>query len=106
MGRRKKKQGNKYAELAEPQSTLDFHGRGILMREEIVTMLNEFIEGAVLEGLEHVIIVTGKGLHSHGGESVIRPIVNNFLSEHDSVKSFGNAAMNRGGSGAVEVKLY
>jgi len=106
MGKRKKNRGNKYAELAEPQATLDFHGLGILAREEILSALEGFIDEAVEDGLDYVLIITGKGLHSQGGESVIGPIARNFLKDNDNVKSIGNAAINRGGSGAIEVKLY
>lgn len=106
MGKRKKKQGNKYAELAEPQATLDFHGHGILTREDILGTLEEFIDDCVSDGLNYILIVTGKGLHSQGGESVIGPITRNFLKDNDNVKSSVSAAMNRGGSGAIEVKLY
>ena len=96
---------NKYAHLAEPQVTLDFHKAGILTREEITALTQRFLERSAQQGLKKIMIITGKGLHSQNGEAVIKPLVEKILSKSQYIKTFSWATRQRGGDGAFEINL-
>jgi len=96
---------NKYAHLAEPQQTLDFHKAGILTRQEITALTERFLERSSEEGLRKIMIITGKGLHSQNGQAVIKPLVENILKRNEHVKNFSWANRTRGGDGAFEINL-
>jgi len=98
-------QSNKYARQAEPQITLDFHKAGILTKQEITALTNRFLERCKAAGLTKVLIITGKGLHSQGGQAVIKPHVEKILRKSEFVKNFSWAPLQRGGDGAFEVNL-
>lgn len=95
---------NKYAHLSTPQATLDFHGKGILTREEICRLALEFIRDAHRKRLTRVLIITGKGLHSKEGP-VIGPLLQDFLPSLSEVQTVVTARRDRGGEGAMEVQL-
>jgi DNA-nicking Smr family endonuclease len=95
---------NKYAHLSEPQAKLDFHGLGTLTPHEIYQMLEGFLEESANNGLERVLVITGKGLHSKNG-AIVKPTVQNCLAESPYVQSVTQARRDRGGSGAFEVLL-
>lgn len=105
MSRKKSAQGNKYAALALPQSQLDFHQFGLLHTEQILLEVESFLQKCQAEGLEKILIITGKGLHSKNGKAVIKPLVQEHLRRSDLVKSFSNAPMQLGGEGAIMVTL-
>jgi DNA-nicking Smr family endonuclease len=96
--------GNKYAHLAEPQATLDFHGRGILTEQQICTLAKDFVDQSVSKGFRKILIITGKGLHSEQGP-VIEPLLRKFLPTLPAVRSVLTARRDRGGEGALEVEL-
>lgn len=104
MGKKPKMLGNKYASLSEPQAKLDFHGRGILTREQISDLTEEFIRDCSGKGFKRVLVVTGKGLHSKSGP-VVGPLVADVLMSIPAVKSFATARRDRGGEGAFEIQL-
>lgn len=96
--------GNKYAGLSQPQASFDFHGRGIMTKDEISELTREFIQECSRKGLKKVLIITGKGLHSKSGP-VVGPMVAEVLLSLPAVKSFETARRDRGGEGALEVLL-
>jgi len=96
---------NKYAEMSQPQAEFDFHDIGVLSDTQIVNMTRNFIADSVEKGLKQVLIITGKGTHSRDGVSFVKPIVERTLRKHEGVLSFGNGRRDRGGEGAIEVKL-
>lgn len=96
---------NKYASLARPQLTLDFHKAGILTRQEITALTQRFLERCRDKGLTKVMIITGKGLHSQDGQAVIKPLVEAILRRSEHVKTCSWAPINRGGDGAFEINL-
>ena len=65
MAKASKPQGNKYAHLSGPQATFDFHGRGLLMADDICSLAKTFVQQSFQRGMTNVLIITGKGLHSH-----------------------------------------
>ncbi len=103
---KKKHHGNKYEHLSTPEAQLDFHGEGILTPEEITQRVSQFIQECQQKGFSRVLIITGKGLHSRDGIAVIKPIVQKHLKGLDTVKEIAEARRDRGGEGALEIKLW
>ena len=97
---------NKYEHLSKPTAELDFHGTGILLPNEITQKVDTFIIESLKNNHTHILIITGKGLHSRDGAAVIKPLVMKHLRKHNKVKSVSTARRDRGGDGALEVKLY
>ena len=52
-----------------PQASLDLHG---MQRTEVAAKLAFFLEDAQHQGCSTLLVITGKGLHSEGGEAVLR----------------------------------
>ncbi len=96
---------NKYDNLSKPQAELDFHDRGILTRNEIIKITDEFIQDCRDRGLNKVLIITGKGLHSRNGAPVVKPTVKKHLEVQSYVQRVYESRFDRGGSGALEVIL-
>jgi DNA-nicking Smr family endonuclease len=79
---------------------LDLHG---LTRAEAVARTRLFLAGAVRQGWQVVVIVTGKGLHSPTGP-VLRQAVERLLDgSRDLVLEWGPAPRRFGGAGALVV---
>jgi DNA-nicking Smr family endonuclease len=97
--------GNKYAHLAEPQITLDFHKAGLVTKEEVIALTERFLERCSQQKIAKALIITGKGLHSQNGQAVIKPLVQKILQRDSHVKNFSWAIRTRGGDGAFEVNL-
>jgi DNA-nicking Smr family endonuclease len=104
MRKKPKIQGNKYASLSEPQASFDFHGRGVLSKEDIVVRTTEFVRECSQRGFKKILIITGKGLHSKSGP-VVGPLVQDILMSLPNVQSVETARRDRGGEGALEVQL-
>jgi len=94
-----------YAVMAAPKATLDFHEFGPMREDEIAEKVRNFVVECVGNRLDRVLIITGKGTHSRDGISVVRPIVEDVLLNIDEVDSFSGARRDRGGEGAIEVRL-
>ncbi|MBU0668324.1 Smr/MutS family protein [Patescibacteria group bacterium] len=94
---------NKYEHLSTPQAQLDLH---LATSKEAKDLVDEFIRESIRNKLQRVLIITGKGAHSKNGEAVIRPIIEKLLRKHEEVESVTTARRDRGGEGALEVKLY
>lgn len=86
----------------EPQETLDLHGWNGL---EALKELESFLKKSKRRGLKKVLIIHGKGIHSPGGESVLRPLVKQYLEKSSLVRDFGRASGQSGGSGATWILL-
>ena len=100
----KKKKLNKYAHLQEPQAIFDYHDRGELREEDIQSLAKDFIEESSKNGFQRLLIITGKGLHSVEGP-VIRPFLLWYLHKLPQVLSVQTARRDRGGDGALEVRI-
>lgn len=86
----------------KPAGELDLHG---LTRDEAVDKTRSFLAGAIRQGWQVVVIVTGKGLHSNAGP-VLRQAVEQLLARsHDQVLEWGQAPRRFGGAGALAVFL-
>lgn len=104
MGKKVKIQGNKYQHLSGPQATYDFHGKGMLRKEEIYELAAGFIRKSFQQGLRKVLVITGKGMHSKDGP-VIGPLLQEYLPTLPEVQSVTVARRDRGGEGALEITL-
>ena len=87
-----------------PQSSLDLHGKTL---EEALPELARFVENAVVKKYRALIIITGKGLRSPGGLSVLKPAVEDWIVRHGRglVSGYGEAPRRDGGRGALILLL-
>ncbi len=83
---------------------LDLHG---LNQEEAVNRLELFVGNAAVTGMRRVLVVTGKGRHSDGGVSVLRPVVEAWIGTDGArlVAAWGEAPRQYGGSGALVLDI-
>ncbi|MDR0540469.1 MAG: Smr/MutS family protein [Spirochaetaceae bacterium] len=84
-----------------PQDSIDLH---LFTREEAWRALEGFFASARRRGLEKVLIIHGKGLHSGGG-GVLRDMCAQFLEQCECAGKRGYAGKEMGGSGATWVIL-
>jgi DNA-nicking Smr family endonuclease len=85
-----------------PQAILDLHG---MTAEEAESAIAGFIDSSARSGLEKVLVIHGKGLHSEGGLSVLKKTARMALEAHRLAGRFGEAAKADGGSGALWVMI-
>lgn len=86
----------------EPQDSLDLHG---WTGKEAIRELENFLKRSKRKGLHKVIVVHGKGLHSPGGNSVLRPLVKQYLEKSPLVRDYGRAKSHSGGGGATWILI-
>ncbi len=84
------------------QDELDLHEMRL---EDAVKATSEFIELCHGRGYRKIRIVTGKGLHSAGGEAVLRPRIEALCRNHSLVREVSFPKASEGGSGALTVIL-
>jgi DNA-nicking Smr family endonuclease len=89
-------------ESLKPQATLDLHG---MTAEESESAIRSFIDASAREGLEKVLVIHGKGLHSEGGRSVLKGVARKALESHPLAGRIGEASSKEGGSGALWVAI-
>lgn len=85
------------------QQELDLHGQ---IKDEALVSLEQFIAGAYRQGLQTVLVITGKGINSPEGP-VLQGAVSSWLGEsgRGMVAEFAPAPREMGGSGAFVVFL-
>ena len=84
-----------------PQAVLDLHGKTV---SEADVLIVDFLHSCSLSGLEKVLIIHGKGLHS-ASEPVMADAVRRALEANSMAGSFGPADRNQGGRGATWVRI-
>jgi DNA-nicking Smr family endonuclease len=82
-----------------PQATLDLHGKTMAEAELAIGI---FLTDAQRQGMEKVLIIHGKGLHS---EPVLASAVRKILEGTPMVGAFGPAARDSGGRGATWARI-
>ena len=89
------KQGN-----LTPDASLDLHG---CLRIDVREKLSHFLQNAQHQGWQILLVITGKGLHSENGMSILRDEVEQFLSGEGQkfVVEWGRAPRQYGGDGAL-----
>ncbi len=86
----------------KPEAALDLHG---LTVEEAYAKVGFFLQDALYQGLQTLLIITGKGLHS-SDEPVLRKAVEKLLqAQRHLVLEWAVAPQRYGGSGALVVFL-
>ena len=92
--------GNSVSNVSEKQanfkSRLDIRGK---RAEEVYTLLQLFIDEAVLLSIKDITILHGKG------NGILREVVRQYLSVIDDVESFRDESYELGGPGVTVVKL-
>jgi len=84
-----------------PQASLDLHG---MTGDEAELAIAEFIRSASRQGLEKVLVIHGKGLHS-AGSPVLKKAARRTLESLPLAGRFGEADKIDGGSGALWVLI-
>lgn len=82
-----------------PQASLDLHG---MRGTEAVPAIARFLAESARQGLEKVLIIHGKGIHSVENH-VMTDLVRRTLESENLAGSFGKAEKRWGGSGATWV---
>ena len=85
-----------------PQETLDLHGKTATEAEREIRL---FILRAKRESKRMIRIITGKGLHSEGGQSVLKGVVENKVVELKDEGLVLDRKWEKGGGGALLVYL-
>ncbi len=80
------------------EAQLDLHG---LTQKEALEELEGFILRSHAAQKRKILIIHGKGRHSKEGESVLKPLVVQYLRQCEYVRASGPAKMKDGGSGAT-----
>lgn len=86
-----------------PQESIDLHGKKP-SRDDIPSLVNEFLEECLSKGRKKVEIIVGKGNHS-SQEPVIPELVEVVLKRSPIVRDYETAPANKGGSGAFWIIL-
>jgi DNA mismatch repair protein MutS2 len=87
---------NVYEKRATFSSTLDVRGK---RAEEVLPLLEGFMDTAILLGQGELKILHGKG------EGVLRKVIREKLKQYKEVASFGDEHVERGGDGITVVVL-
>lgn len=95
----KKIRHNKYLQVT--RSEIDLHD---LTREEARDSLENFLKNARDKKYERIRIITGKGLHSENGRSVLKEYVKNILEKKGL--EYSDSKIYEGGGGAIDVRLF
>lgn len=101
VSEREREAENRRLRDLRPQARLDLHGQ---TAEDAEKSIEAFLEGASRSGLEKVLVVTGKGVHSKG-EPVLGKTARRVLEASPFAGRFGTAAQQDGGSGALWVLI-
>ena len=91
-----------YIQNLAPQDTLDLHGK---TQEEAWKALNDFVANARRRGLQKVLIIHGKGIHSADSEGVLGSVVKKFIEGDQRLGAYGFSDKEHGGSGATWVAV-
>ena len=100
---RTKEQDRNYLINLKPEAHIDLHG---LHQDEARERLNLFITECKRRGLRKIMIIHGKGIHTHGTDPVLGELVRRFI-ETDNRCGMSGHPKNKaeGGTGATWVIL-
>lgn len=97
---RTKMESREYLLTMLPEARIDLHG---LTRDEAWTKLNSFVNDCIRRGLKKILIIHGKGNHSHGSDPVLGPMVRTFIEQNKNLGASGHPDRSMGGTGATWV---
>ncbi|MGN0728082.1 Smr/MutS family protein [Treponema sp.] len=89
-----------YLKSIPPEATLDLHQ---LTREEAWDKLKIFVDSCCIKKLRKILIIHGKGNHSHGSDPVLGQLVRIFIEQDKRLGTSGHPDRNHGGTGATWV---
>jgi DNA-nicking Smr family endonuclease len=92
---------SKRLKAAKPEAIIDLHG---MTQAQAEAALESFLETQAKKGLEKVLVITGKGLHSQG-EPILGKAARRVLEASPFAGRFGLADASEGGGGALWVLL-
>ncbi len=99
---RTRMESREYLRTMRPEARIDLHG---LTKDEAWDKLNYFVTDCVNRGLKKILIVHGKGNHSHGSDPVLGPMVRTFIERNPHLGTSGHPDHTQGGTGATWVIL-
>ena len=85
-----------------PEARIDLHG---LKREEAWARLEAFVADCEMRKIKKIMIVHGKGIHTHGSDPVIGEMERKFIEQDKRLGTSGHPDANEGGKGATWVIL-
>lgn len=89
-----------YLKSLRPEAVLDLHQ---LTRDEAWERLSGFVTDCCRRNLHKILIIHGKGNHSHGSDPVLGPMVKTFMEQDRRLGTSGHPDRNNGGNGATWV---
>ncbi|MBR4374602.1 MAG: Smr/MutS family protein [Treponema sp.] len=95
-----KMENREYLRTMAPEARIDLHG---LTRDEAWTRLEGFVADSIRRGLKKILIVHGKGNHTHGSDPVLGPMVRTFIEQNKNLGTSGHPDRALGGTGATWV---
>ncbi|MCR5288578.1 MAG: Smr/MutS family protein [Treponema sp.] len=95
-----KMESREYLRVMKPEARIDLHG---LTREEAWARLAAFVTESKNRGLKKILIIHGKGNHSHGSDPVLGEMVHTFIEQDKRLGSSGHPDRSMGGTGATWV---
>ena len=104
FGNENRKPKEKEKKKRHPNAQIDLHGKTVT---EGLKSLEMFLKKAVSFNLKRVLIIVGKGIHSEGGEAVLRDAVLAWFNNEGQgfVSTYEMAPSNLGGKGAILLTL-
>ncbi len=100
---RTKQQDREYVLNMKPEAFLDLHG---LHQDEARMRMDSFISDCKRRGLRKVMIIHGKGIHTHGTDPVLGEVVRRFIESDRRCGSSGHPKNKaEGGTGATWIIL-
>ena len=97
---RTRMESREYLRTMQPEARIDLHG---MTRDEAWERLEQFTADCKRRGLRKILIVHGKGNHSHGSDPVLGPMVRTFIERNKDLGTSGHPSGNQGGTGATWV---
>ena len=97
---RTKMENREYLRTMKPEARIDLHG---LTRDEAWNRLTAFVNDCIRHGLKKILIIHGKGNHSHGSDPVLGQMVRTFIEQNKNLGSSGHPDRSMGGTGATWV---
>ena len=100
---RTKQQDREYVLNMKPEAYLDLHG---LHQDEARIRLDSFISDCKRRGIRKVMIIHGKGIHTHGTDPVLGELVRRFIESDKRCGTSGHPKnKSDGGNGATWIIL-
>ncbi|QSE99093.1 endonuclease MutS2 [Fulvivirga lutea] len=87
---------NLTSKFSEFNSTLDIRGKRV---EEVLTILDQFLDDAILFGLSEVKVLHGKG------NGVLREVLRNYCKTQSFISNVADEHIERGGAGITVITL-